>query len=85
MPPYASCILFDLYNNGTQNYVQIAYKKGDEDDGTVLNIPDCGTKCPLEKMYKLFEKILPQRNFEDECEFNLNTILPNNPFHFRIS
>lgn len=65
--------------------MQIAYKKGSEDDGTLLNIPQCGNKCPLEKMYKLFEKILPHRSFEDECEFSLKTVLPNNPFRFMIS
>lgn len=65
--------------------MQIVYKKGNEDEGTVLNIPECGEKCPLEKMYQLYDKILPQQSFEEECAFSLKNVLPSNTFRFIIS
>lgn len=65
--------------------MQIAYKRGNEDEETVLNVPDCGEKCPLEKMYKLYDKILPQKTFEEECQFGLKNVLSNNTFRFIIS
>lgn len=33
-----------------------------------LNITGCGTKCPLDKFYQLFDDIIPKQDFETECK-----------------
>lgn len=36
-------------------------------------------------MYALYDKILPQQSFEDECKIGLKTVLPNDSIHFMLS
>lgn len=33
----------------------------------LLEIPECGVKCPLKKLYNLYERILPTRSHDEEC------------------
>lgn len=32
-----------------------------------LFIPDCGQKCPLTKMFDVYEDIIPTEDFDIEC------------------
>lgn len=32
-----------------------------------LFIPDCGQKCPLTKMFEVYEDIIPTEDFDIEC------------------
>lgn len=41
-----------------------------------LNIPGCGTKCPLVDLYKLYADILPAQDFDVECKLRNGEILP---------
>lgn len=59
MPPYASSMYFELYKRGTEYFVQIFYRPTATEKVQSLNIPDCGTLCPLDQFYKLYEDVLP--------------------------
>lgn len=43
----------------------------------VLHLPNCGTKCPLHKLYDLYKDILPSESFEIECALNDGEFLPD--------
>lgn len=75
-PPYASCILFEQYQTETENYVQVFYKNSTEINIPALEVPNCGTKCPLNKWYEVYKSILPTQTFEEECELRGGEILP---------
>ena len=68
-PPYASSVLIELrkYNDGPR--VQVFYRNttGEPDP---LEIPGCGTSCPLENMFKIYNDVLPV-NWEEECSLSL--------------
>lgn len=49
-------------------YVQIFYKNTSDTNISALEIPYCGTKCPLDRLYHLYEDILPTQTFEEECK-----------------
>ncbi|XP_031636521.1 uncharacterized protein LOC116349294 [Contarinia nasturtii] len=66
IPPYASSLLCELYKSNDSFYIQLFYRKSNEENPTPLNIPNCGTKCPIDKFYELFDDILPT-DFETEC------------------
>lgn len=41
-----------------------------------LQIPGCGVKCPLAKLYQLYKDILPTQSFDDECKLRTGEVLP---------
>lgn len=76
MPPYVSCIFFELHKTDIDNYVQVFYRNSTESDVPALNIPNCGNKCPLDMWFELYQNILPTQSFEKECELRNGEILP---------
>lgn len=69
IPPYASSILLELYKNGeNEHYIQIFYRKSDVENPLPLNIPNCGTKCSLDRLYELYSDLIPG-DFETECKW----------------
>lgn len=66
-PPLASCLFFELYDGGDSPYVQIFYKNTTETNIPPLDIPGCGKKCPLTELYHLYENVLPNKSYEDDC------------------
>lgn len=69
IPPYASSILLELYKNGEhEHYIQIFYRKSDVENLSPLNIPNCGTKCSLNRLYELYSDLIPG-DFETECKW----------------
>ncbi|XP_055307986.1 prostatic acid phosphatase-like [Sitodiplosis mosellana] len=77
---YASCLFFELYKTDTRPYVEIFYKNSSETNiPLLLEIPNCGTKCPLDKLYQLYEDILPTQSFEKECELRDGETMGRNP------
>lgn len=51
-------------------YVEIYYKSYRGDDPVPLEpvfIPNCGQKCPLEKLYWVYKDILPTTDFDAQC------------------
>lgn len=77
-PPYTSCLLFELYQGRNYPYVRIFYKNNTDMNITLqsLNIPKCGVKCPLTRLYSLYEDILPTKSFEDACTLQEGETLP---------
>lgn len=47
-------------------YVQIFYKNSIKNPEAIY-IPECGTACPLAKMYDLYDDIIPKNDFQTEC------------------
>ncbi|XP_031632798.1 lysosomal acid phosphatase-like [Contarinia nasturtii] len=76
-PKYASCMFFQLYSSDEMPYVKIFYRKsGNVVNIKPLNIPNCGSKCPLEKLYELYQHILPTQQFDKECALRDGHTLP---------
>lgn len=63
--PYASSLHFELYKNAdNEHYIQIIYRKLGEE--FVMDIPDCGKKCPLDQFKSYYDDIIPD-DFDSEC------------------
>lgn len=50
--------------------MQILYKKSATECAEALEIPNCGTKCPLDKLYELYKDILPTQDYELMCQLD---------------
>lgn len=74
--PTASCLLFELYHNDENPYVQIYYRNSTEEKIPPFEIPKCGIKCSLNKLYEVYAEILPTRSFDEECKLNDGEFLP---------
>lgn len=70
-PPYASSVLFELYNQNGKYYIQIFYKNTTDETIPPLYIPSCGLKCPLDKFQSIYATIIPLKEFEFECRLSL--------------
>ncbi|XP_055296463.1 prostatic acid phosphatase-like [Sitodiplosis mosellana] len=69
IPPYASSILLELYKNDeNEHYIQMFYRKSDVEKPSPLNIPNCGEKCTLDRLYELYSELIPG-DFETECRW----------------
>lgn len=67
MPPVACSLHIELYKSSNNvHYIQIFYRKSQEDNPLALNIPGCGEKCPLDKFYDIYREIIPG-DFDAEC------------------
>lgn len=66
-PPYASALMFELYESEGNYYVQVFYRDSDTEIVPPLNIPGCGLKCTLSELYALHKEIIPTGNFAAEC------------------
>lgn len=68
LPPYACSIHFELYRNSANNYyLQIFYRKSNEECPVALHIPECGQKCSFYQFQSLYKHILPN-DFDIECQ-----------------
>ncbi|XP_031629370.1 prostatic acid phosphatase-like [Contarinia nasturtii] len=67
VPPYASSLHFELYKNSeNEHYIQLFYRKSNEEHLSPLNLPNCGTMCSLNRLYELYSEIIPV-DYESEC------------------
>lgn len=83
-PPYASTIMFELYQTNGDYYVQIFYKNTTSVDLKPLNIPRCGPKCSLSQLNKVYAAILPTKDFESECRWSTLRLSPAGANVFKI-
>lgn len=61
--------MFEMHQLNGKCYLQIWYKKSSTSEkAELLNIPNCGTSCPLKKMYELYADILPTIAYETACQ-----------------
>lgn len=84
-PPYASCIFFELYKpseNPSENYLQVFYRNSTKTEPPAMEIPNCGTKCPLSKWFELYADILPTKSYEEECHMDEPVDYSQNPERF---
>lgn len=73
LPNYSSCVFIELHETSAGFHVEIYYKQHHGEDIIPLEplfIPNCGRKCPLSKMYELYDDILPTDDFDTECHNN---------------
>lgn len=70
-PPYRACIMFELYRVNNEYALQIFYRNTTIETPEPLYIPNCGTTCPLSKLFQLYNDILPSGDFEAECKVPL--------------
>lgn len=68
-PPYASCIMMELRMVNSKPTVSVFYKNTTAEP-QAMNIPKCGTACPLDKMFKLYANVLPT-DWEAECKMSM--------------
>ncbi|XP_053680099.1 prostatic acid phosphatase [Anopheles nili] len=70
-PPFAACVMFELRqpSDGGQSYVQIFYKNTTAEP-LQLVIPGCGSSCSLDKMFEIYDSILP-KDWDSECQLSL--------------
>lgn len=69
---YAASLLFEIRIRKNVPYMEIFYKRSaDTKTLELLYIPKCGYACPLQKLYTLYDNILPKNDIQTEC--NLKT------------
>lgn len=69
-PPYTACVMLELRIDDQQKpYVSVFYKNTAEEPKP-LEIPGCGTSCPLDQMYQLYKDILPE-DWTSECKLSM--------------
>lgn len=60
IPPFASSLHIELYKTDeNDHYIQIFYRKSNEEELSPMNIPNCGTKCSLNRLYELYRDLIP--------------------------
>lgn len=69
--PYAASILFELYESNGEFYVQIFYKKTEDENIPAMDIPGCGTKCPLNKLFDIYSSIISTQDFDTQCRLDV--------------
>lgn len=67
-PSFAAALLFELRRIDGVAYVQLFYRNAATDaEPSPMRIPGCGTLCPLQRMFELYEAVLPTGTWEEEC------------------
>jgi lysosomal acid phosphatase len=64
-PSFRAAVMFELRSIDSDYHVQIFYKNTTAEPKP-LDIPGCGTSCPLDKIFEIYEKVLPI-DWEKEC------------------
>lgn len=82
-PPYASCLLFEVYEREDLPYLQIFYKNSTESNFPPLDIPNCDTECPLDDFYRLYAGMLPTVNVDDACKLRNDEPKLSYPDYYR--
>ncbi|GAB0094173.1 prostatic acid phosphatase [Sergentomyia squamirostris] len=71
-PPFAACVMMEMRLIDNQPYISVYYKNTTAEP-EAMNIPNCGPSCPLDKMFTLYEDLLPT-DWESECKLPLMTM-----------
>ncbi|XP_062432418.1 lysosomal acid phosphatase isoform X2 [Rhea pennata] len=66
--PYASCHIFELYQEDDGNFsVEMFFRNESGKEPFPLTLPGCQQKCPLHKFLQLTDPVIPQ-DWEQECQ-----------------
>lgn len=68
-PPYAACVMIELRKSTSNQFFISIYYKNTTKEPSPMNIPGCGTVCPLDKMYSLYNDVIP-KDWESECKLS---------------
>lgn len=62
-----------MFRNENEYYVQLFYRTDKSEVIQPINIPNCGIKCSLDKLYELFGDILPtdEDTYESLCHLDI--------------
>ncbi|XP_055615483.1 testicular acid phosphatase homolog [Toxorhynchites rutilus septentrionalis] len=66
-PPFAACVMVELRSAADGKPFVSVYYRDSEAEPEAMSIPNCGTRCPLEKFGELYKHLIPD-NWEKECE-----------------
>lgn len=70
IPPYASSLHFELYTTeANEHYIQLFYRRFEEDELLPLDVPRCGVKCSIQQFYEKYIDIIPN-DFSSECQLS---------------
>lgn len=71
-PPCASSLHLELYKTkDDQHYVQLFYRKSNEEHLEPLDVPGCGTQFSVQQFLDHFKEIIPENDFDSECRLQL--------------
>uniref|UniRef100_A0A8B9QFF9 Lysosomal acid phosphatase n=1 Tax=Apteryx owenii TaxID=8824 RepID=A0A8B9QFF9_APTOW len=66
--PYASCHIFELYEEDDGNFsVEMFFRNESGKEPFPLTLPGCQQKCPLHRFLQLTDPVVPQ-DWEQECQ-----------------
>lgn len=68
-PPYRACIMIELHMIDDIPNVMIFYKNT-TDEPKPMYIPKCGSQCPLDKMFILYNDVIPE-DWHKECKLSV--------------
>ncbi|XP_055637636.1 prostatic acid phosphatase-like [Toxorhynchites rutilus septentrionalis] len=75
-PPFAACLMLELRQPSSgKPYISIYYKNTTAEP-EALEIPNCGTRCPLHRMFKVYEDVIPG-DWDRECQVSLSNAESN--------
>lgn len=61
--------MMEMRKSNGQYFISVFYKNS-TDEPKPLKIKNCGTACPLDTMFKMYENLLPV-DWESECKLSL--------------
>ncbi|KAG8126014.1 hypothetical protein E2320_021173 [Naja naja] len=67
-PPYASCHIFELYEEDDGNFtVEMFFRNESQKEPYILQLPDCKQRCPLPQFLQLTEPVIA-KDWKQECQ-----------------
>uniref|UniRef100_A0A670J0P8 Lysosomal acid phosphatase n=2 Tax=Podarcis muralis TaxID=64176 RepID=A0A670J0P8_PODMU len=67
-PPYASCHIFELYQEDDGNFsVEMFFRNESGKEPYPVQLPGCAQRCPLLNFLQLTEPVIPQ-DWKQECQ-----------------
>ena len=67
-PPYATILIAELIREETDWFIQFSYRNSSDSLPYPLKVPECGHKCPVEKLRQLTaDVVLSQGEWETKC------------------
>ena len=83
-PPYAAAIIAELIREDKDWFLQFLYKNESGSAPYPLSVPDCGHKCPVEKLRELTADVtVTQAQWEKKC--GIETDQSDYPLGFNIT
>ncbi|XP_062918338.1 lysosomal acid phosphatase-like isoform X4 [Mobula hypostoma] len=70
IPPYASCFMFELYEEDDRSFTLDMYFRNQSDsEPHLLTLPNCTEHCPLQDFIRITKHLIAD-NWEEECKIS---------------